>query len=96
MLYPFLYNRRTKRNIAFSQMLIIDGKNQVRIYVDEPPNENFGDFLELEFYLPDGNVTKQIGFTSKEVLEIKALVLRNADCIWELAEEYTKEKSLRK
>ena len=57
MLYPFLYNRRTKRNITFSQMLIIDGKNQVRIYVDEPPNENFGDFLELEFYLPDGNVT---------------------------------------
>ena len=45
MLYPFLYNRRTKRNITFSQMLIIDGKNQVRIYVDERPNENFGDFL---------------------------------------------------
>lgn len=88
MLYPFLYNRKTSRNITFSEVKFINGNKQIRIYADELPNDQYDDISELEFYLPKGNITKQIGFTNADVKEIQDLVFRNAEIIWELAYSY--------
>lgn len=84
MLYPFL--KIDQRNITYSEIKKINGQEQIRIYSDEP-NKTTKKFNELEFYLPNFNITKLVGFTKQDVMEIMKHVKNGEEVIWELARD---------
>lgn len=84
MLFPFL--KIDNRNITYSEIYNINGKEQIRIYSDEP-NRQTKTFNELEFYLPDFRITKLVGYSEQDVKSIMNHVKCNEDIIWDLARE---------
>ena len=86
MLFPFL--KIGNRNIAFSEIYNINGKEQIRIYSDEP-NRQTKTFNELEFYLPDYRLTKLVGYSDQDVKSIMNHVKWNEEIVWESAREET-------
>lgn len=87
MLYPFL--KINGRNITYSEILKIKGKEQIRIYSDEP-NAKSKEFNELEFYLPDYQITKCKGYSDQDVRMIIDHVKCGEKIIWESARELHK------
>lgn len=88
MLYQLL--KIDGRNIAYSELMNKDGKEQIRIYSDElnPIKHNIN---ELEFYLPDYKITKKIGYTDQDIKSIINHVKCAEDIIWDRARRATKE-----
>lgn len=85
MLYPFL-TTPDHTEISFSEILTVNGKNQVRVYVEKWDEANRR-FDCMELYLPDGIVTKYVGFTEKEAARHKMHIMHLQDIIWECAQE---------
>ena len=90
MLYPFRSWEPNHTSITFSELMIKDQKKQVRIFSDRI-NEETHKIDELEFYLPDYNITKNHGFSDDEVLEFQQKVRNCEDLIFEIAEEKSAE-----
>lgn len=71
-----------KFGILFSNPIIENGKKSIRIYADECIH----DLNELEFYLPDYNITMNKGFSEEGIKEIFQHVKCCESIIWDIAE----------
>lgn len=86
MLYPLL--RINEQNITFSEIKNNNGKEQIRIYSDEP-NPETKDFNELELYIPEYKITKRIGYSDEAVDKIISHVKCCENVIWNVARHLT-------
>lgn len=75
-------------DILTSDIKIIDGIEQVRIYA-ESPDRTTGHFKKFEMYLPKENVTLLEGYTEEELKNIKAIIDDCKDVIWDMARYYS-------
>lgn len=86
MMFPFLGEEDL--DILTSEVKIIDGIEQVRVYA-ESPDRTTGKFKKLEIYLPKGNITLLEGYTEEEIKNIKAIIDDCKDVIWDMARYYS-------
>lgn len=83
MMYPFMtLNDRT--NIVHSEMLNIDGKEKIKIYIEKPVHLGF---KSVQCYLPDYEWRNNIGFEKKELDNFKELIQSLAPVIIKQARE---------
>ena len=88
MLYPFI-TLPDGTEIVYSDILHIDGKERVQVKF-ERWNDNRDDFDSMECLLPDGKMTKVIGFLPEEVNYQRAKILSLQNMILECSREDTK------
>lgn len=83
MLYPFMtLNDNTE--IVHSELLDIDGKEQVKVCIEKPV---YGGFHSAVCYLPDYSWTDIQGFSPDEIAEFQELLESLAHIIIQLARE---------
>lgn len=83
MLYPFMtLNDNTE--IVHSELLNIDGKEQVKVCIEKPV---YGGFHSAVCYLPDYSWTDIQGFSTDEINEFQELLESLAHVIIQLARE---------
>lgn len=68
MMFPFLGEEDL--DILTSEVKIIDGIEQVRVYA-ESPDRTTGKFKKLEIYLPKDNIPLLEGYTEEEIKKHK-------------------------
>lgn len=86
MMFPFLGEEDL--DILTSEVKIIDGIEQVRVYA-ESPDRTTGKFKKLEIYLPKDNITLLEGYTEEEIKNIKAIIDDCKEVIWDMARYYS-------
>lgn len=77
--------------ILYSEVQKIDGKEQVRIYI-EKWSDRHNAFDSMEMFLPSGKITQQIGFSNGEANYYHRHIMEVKKIIWEIAEEAVDEE----
>lgn len=90
MMRPYM-TTPDKAEVLFSEIQEINGKPQVRIYV-EKWSDAHRDFDSLEMYLPEGNITQRVGFSDVEANGYRQHIMHLKDDIWDSAEEALQEE----
>ncbi|MDY6397336.1 MAG: hypothetical protein SPL22_06355 [Treponema sp.] len=81
MIYPFV-ELNDGTNIVHSEAKIIDGKEQVKVYIEKPVE---GGFHSAECWLPDYRWTLKQGFSDEEMKYLEDFVKSTAHLIIRLA-----------
>lgn len=83
MMYPYM-TLPDETEIVHSEILLIDGKEQVRVYMEKPVHMGF---KTATCYLPDYRWENISGFTDEEMSNLNDIVTTSAHLIMRFAKE---------
>lgn len=83
MMYPYM-TLPDETEIVHSEILLIDGKEQVRVYMEKPVHMGF---KTATCYLPDYRWENISGFTDEEISNLNDIVTTSAHLIMRFAKE---------
>lgn len=83
MMYPYM-TLPDETEIVHSEILLIDGKEQVRVYMEKPVHMGF---KSATCYLPDYRWENISGFTDEEMSNLNDIVTTSAHLIMRFAKE---------